>query len=60
MLGIALFRQDKVLFDRIVKILGEQIKPFSNDFDQGRGNFNKRVQALLNLTLKASIVTNEL
>ena len=59
MLGIALCRQDRHLFNTVAENLGENIKPFSDSIDQFKGRMDNRVTQLLNLTLKAAIAANE-
>ena len=57
LLGISLVHRDRVIFQKAVEQLGEQIQPFSSDFNQAsEADFNGKVRDLLELTLKACLV----
>ena len=57
LLGVALVHRDRVIFQLAVEQLGEQIQPFSSDFNQAaEADFNGKVRDLLELTLKACLI----
>ena len=58
-LGLAIVYQNDILFNEIYLKLGDCIAPFSCDFRQALGDFNPDVRSLLELTLKACLVTND-
>lgn len=57
MLGLSLVHRQEFLFDQIVAQLGSSIEPFSPSFRQCKGDFNPQARLLLELALKACLVT---
>ena len=57
MLGIALVFSNKQLFVEIVEQLGDNIQPFSADFNQAHDkSLNRQTKELLEMLLKATLV----
>ena len=59
LLGLYLVFKDEDSFSEVILHLGDNVRPFLSSFEQAKGRYNLAVRKLLELALKACIVTNE-